>query len=210
MKNKNINTLVKISFLGAISFVIMMFSFKLPIFPSFLEIDLSDIPALIGAFALGPVEGVIIELLKNILNGAITGSKTMWIGELANFLVGSAFVFTSGYIYKRHKSKKNAIFGMILGNIAMTIIAALFNYFILIPFYATAGGFGLQAIIDMAKAINPKVTDLKTLIIWSIVPFNILKGIVIAVITTPLYKGLSPVLHKNTDFSAKKEKYNEI
>lgn len=209
MKNKNLNTLVKISFLGALSFVIMLLKFPLPFFPSFLTIDFSDIPALIGAFALGPVAGVIIELLKNILNGAIAGSTTMWIGELANFLVGSAFVFTAGALYKRNKNRKTAIYGMILGSIAMSLVAALFNYFVLIPFYATAFGWKVEAIVAMGTVLNPMVTDLPTFILWSIIPFNLFKGAVISIISAPLYKKVSPLIHKEAAFIKEKEKFNQ-
>lgn len=209
MKNKNLNTLVKISLLGAVSFVIMMLKLPLPLFPNFLTIDFSDVPALIGAFALGPVEGVIIQLLKNILNGAITGSQTAWVGELANFLVGSAYVFTAGIIYKRHKSRKTAVVGMLFGILAMTLVATVFNYFVLIPLYAKLFG-GMDKIVAAGAAVNPLIKDYNTFILWAIAPFNMVKGIIIAGITIPLYKGLSPILHKEADFARKKEKYNQI
>ena len=215
MKNKNLNTLVKISFLGAMAFLIMMIKIKLPIFPQFLEIDLSDVPALLGAFALGPIAGVVIELLKNILNGAITGSTTLWVGELANFLVGSALVFTAGFIYKRNKSRKTAIQGIVLGIIAMSLMAALFNNYVLIPFYATLFHMKISDIVAMGTAVSPKITDLKTLIVWSIIPFNLLKGVIVAVVTIPLYKKVSPIFHRESIYDKKsslgnKEKLNQI
>ncbi|MCM8709758.1 ECF transporter S component [Clostridium sp. SYSU_GA19001] len=205
MKNQNLNTLVKISVLGAMALVLMMFEIPLPLFPNFLKIDFSDIPALLGAFALGPVAGVVIEFLKNVLNGAITGSTSMWVGELANFLVGSAYVFTAGYIYKKNKSKKTAVQGMILGIIAMIIIASIFNYYVLIPFYAKLFGMQIKDIVAMAAAANPKITDLTAYIVWAVVPFNALKGIVIAVVTAPLYKKVSPLFHRDAVANPKEE-----
>lgn len=209
MKNQNLNTLVKISVLGAMAFVLMMFEIPLPLFPNFLKIDFSDIPALLGAFALGPVAGVIIELLKNVLNGAITGSTSMWVGELANFLVGSAYVFTAGYIYKRNKSKKTAIQGMIFGIIGMIIVASIFNYYVLIPFYAKLMGKEIKDVVAMAAAANPNITDLTAYIVWAVVPFNAIKGIAIAAVTAPLYKKVSPLFHREAVYEHK-EKLNQI
>jgi riboflavin transporter len=209
MKNQKLNTLVKISLLGAMAFILMFFELRLPLFPDFLKIDISDVPALLGAFALGPVPGIAIEFLKNLLHGAIKGSSTMWVGELANFLVGSAYVFTAGYIYQRNKSKKTAIQGMILGIIVMDIIAAVFNYFVLIPFYATLYGVNVPVIIGMATKANPNITSLWTYILWAVIPFNTIKGIVIAAITAPAYKKVSPIFHREAAEN-RKEKLNQI
>lgn len=209
MKNSKLNALVKISLLGAMAFVLMFFELQLPLFPSFLKIDISDVPALLGAFALGPVPGVAIELLKNVLHGFIKGSDSMWVGELANFLIGSAYVFTAGYIYKRNKSKKTAIQGMILGIVAMVVIASIFNYYVLIPFYATLYGVDIPTIVGMATAVNPSVTSLWTYILWAVIPFNAIKGVVIAAITAPAYKKVSPIFHREAAIN-KNEKLNQI
>lgn len=215
MKNKKLNTLVKISLLSAMAFILMFLEVRVPLFPDFLKLDISDIPALLGAFALGPVEGIVIELMKNILHGFIKGSTSMWVGELANFLIGSALVFTAGLLYKRNKSKKTAVQGIIYGIIAMTVVASVFNYFVLIPFYATLFGMKVQDLIAMAAKANSKITDLKAYIVWAVVPFNLLKGIIIAVVTVPLYKKVSPIFHKETMHEgntsvSKKEKLNQI
>lgn len=210
MKNKKLNTLVKISLLGAMAFILMFFEVRVPLFPDFLKVDLSDVPALLGAFALGPVEGVVIELLKNILHGAIKGSSSMWVGELANFLIGSAMVFTAGIIYKKNKSKKTAVQGIIFGVIAMSVVASVFNYFVLIPFYATLFGMKVKDIIGMAAKANPKITDLKAYIVWAVLPFNVLKGAIIAVVTVPLYKKVSPIFHKEAIYDKKNEKLNQV
>jgi riboflavin transporter FmnP len=209
MKNKTLNTLVKTSILGAMAFIIMFLELPLPLFPSFLKLDFSDIPALLGAFALGPVSGIVIELLKNVLHGAIKGSTSMWVGELANFLVGSAFVYTAGLIYQKNKSRKTAVKGIVLGIVVMSAVAALFNYFVLLPFYATVLHFPIDAIVQMGSAVNPLVTDLKTLILWAIIPFNMFKGIVIAGVTVPLYKKVSPIFHREAAFEAKNEKLKQ-
>ncbi|MBA5851385.1 ECF transporter S component [Clostridium sp. cel8] len=193
MKNSKLNRLVKISLLGVIGTVLMFFEFALPIFPSFIKIDISDMPALIGTFALGPWAGIMIELLKNILHG-IFASQTAFVGELANFIIGSVFVTTAGVIYKFKKSKLNAVVGLIVGTIAMTISACVLNYFVLLPLYEKAFNFPISQMVDIASRINGNITGIGTLILWSIAPFNILKGILLTGLTLVVYKSVAPVL----------------
>ena len=195
MKDQRLNKLIKISLLSAIAFLLMFIEFGLPIFPSFLKVDISDLPALIGAFALGPVAGVAIEFLKNILH-LVFRNDTMGVGELANFLVGAILVFTAGMLYKRKKTKNNALFSVIIGTIAMTIGAAILNYFVFLPLYETVLHFPIEAVVGMGKAINPNIKDLNTFIVWSIIPFNLLKGVIVSGITLLMYKRISPILHK--------------
>jgi len=159
-------------------------------------VDLSDIPALIGAFSLGPVAGVIVELLKNVLNLAIEGTTTGGVGELANFFVGSIFVFAAGAIYQNKKTFKNAVLGMITGAIAMTLVAAVLNYYFLIPFYAKLFGVTVDQYVELGAQVNRFVSDYKTFILYGIVPFNLFKGIMVSIITIPLYKRVSPILHR--------------
>ncbi|MGO1820229.1 MAG: ECF transporter S component, partial [Senegalia sp. (in: firmicutes)] len=158
--------------------------------------DFSDIPALIGAFALGPMTGVVIELIKNVLNLALEGTTTAGVGELANFIVGSLFVFTAASIYEKGKSFKSAIIGLIAGTLVMTVVAAVANYFFLLPFYSKLYGLPIDSFVEMGAVLNKYVVDVKSLVIFAITPFNIVKGILISAITIPLYKRISPILHK--------------
>ncbi|AYD41261.1 ECF transporter S component [Clostridium fermenticellae] len=194
MKRDKLNRLVKISLLSVIGFILMFIEVAIPIFPSFLQMDISDLPALIGSFALGPSAGVAIELVKNILHGVFDG-KTAFIGELANFLVGSVLVFTAGYIYKMKKSKKTAVYGLISGSLLMTIAASILNYVIFLPLYEKVLNFPISAIIAMTSKINPAVTDLNGVIVWAIAPFNLIKGVILLVLTMVVYKSVSPILH---------------
>ncbi len=189
-------TMVKTAVLSVLAFLIMYLEMPLWFTPPFLKVDLSDIPALIGAFSLGPVAGVIIELLKNILNLAIEGTTTGAVGELANFFVGSIFVFTAGIIYQKHKSFKSAILGMIAGTVAMTLAASVLNYYFLIPFYAKLFGVSVDQYVELGAQVNRFVTDYKSFILYGIVPFNFLKGVMVSFITIPLYKRVSPILHR--------------
>ncbi|SUY46692.1 riboflavin transporter [Clostridium putrefaciens] len=210
-KKFNLNKQIKITLLAAMAFILMYFDFPLPLFPGFLKIDLSDLPALIGAFALGPVEGIAIELLKNILHVLFKGTQTALVGEMANFIVGSVLVFISGYMYKRNKNKSGAIIGLVSGVLVMTAVAALINYFILIPTYAKVFKLPLEAIIAMGTKLNGNIVDLRSLIIWSIVPFNLLKGILVSLVTLGVYKNVSLLIHKEEVIvkDVRKKKYSK-
>lgn len=180
MRNSKLQLMVKIGVLSALSYMIMFLEFPLPFFPPYLKIDLSDIPAIVGAFAFGPIAGVMIELVKNLLH-LITKTETGGIGELANFLTGASFVVASSMIYFRNKSKKTAIVGLSVGTVVMTAVMCLANYYILLPFY-----FGTA----------PTTANLG-LIFSTTLPFNLIKGIIVSIITILIYKSISPILHKN-------------
>ena len=189
------NRMVKISVLSVIAFIIMLFEVSVPLFPGFLKMDLSDVPPLLGAVALGPLAGVVIELIKNLLHVVIRGTYTAAVGELSNFILGAIFVFTAGSIYIIKKDKKHAIIGMLVGTILMSLAGILTNYYIIIPFYTKAMGLPLNTIIEMGTVANPRIIDLKTMIIYGVTPFNIIKGTVISVVVSIIYKKLSPILH---------------
>jgi len=185
------NALVKISILSVLAYVIMLIEIPVFFFPGFLKIDLSDLPALIGGLALGPVAGIMVELVKNILH-FVTKTETGGVGELANFLVGIALIIPASVFYGMHKTKKSAMAGIIIGIFVMAITGGLANYYILLPFYAKM--MPLEQIIAWSASANAAIVDLKTLILYAIVPFNILKGIVVAILTSLLYKRISPIL----------------
>ncbi|SMC42638.1 ECF transporter S component [Papillibacter cinnamivorans] len=191
------NTLVKIAVLGVIARIVMFLEFPLPLFPTFLKLDLSDIVCLIGAFALGPIAGMGIEFVKCLLH-VLTGglASTGGVGDLANFIVGSAFVVSAGWYYKTHKSKKGAYISLLIGAVALPVAGALVNYFVTLPLYALVLGFTEEMIVGMSSAVIPAIHDKLTLILYAFTPFNLIKSIIICLITLPLYKKLSPLLHK--------------
>lgn len=194
MKNSKLNKNIKISLLAVIAFLLMFIEISIPIFPEFLKIDISDLPALIGTFAFGPVSGVIIEFIKNLLHG-LFASKTAFVGELANFLVGSMMVITAGTIYNRKKDKLGAIIALIAGTVVMSLGAAIVNIFVLLPLYEKVLGFPISSVVGISSKVNPKVVNLGTLIIWAIIPFNLIKGAVVCIMTRLVYKSISPILH---------------
>lgn len=186
--------LVKIGMLSAVSFVLMLFEISLPIFPFFLKMDLSDLPALIGAVSMGPVAGVMIELVKNILH--LFKTSTAGVGEIANFLAGIAYIIPIGLFYKNRHTLKSFILGAVAGTICMTIAVCVFDYYILVPAFAKAFGTSIDEFVAVAHQITKSVVDLKTLIIFSFGPFNLLKGIVVAPIGYILCKVLKPIFYK--------------
>ncbi|MGL4796857.1 MAG: ECF transporter S component [Paraclostridium sp.] len=195
-KQKTISTktMTKVAILSAISYILMFISLPIPgIFPDFLKIDISDVPAIFGGMSLGPMAGFTIVLIKNLFQ-AMTASTTAWIGEIANMLIGGSYVIIVSIIYRKRKDIKGLITGFVLGTIAMIIVGCLSNYYMLLPFYATV--MPMDAIISAGQIINPNVTDLSSFVIWMIAPFNLVKAVIISILTLPLYKKMEVVLKK--------------
>ncbi|MDF2803863.1 MAG: transporter component [Anaerocolumna sp.] len=175
--------MVTIGLLSALSYVLMLL--ESPPFIGFLRLELSDIPAIIGAFQFGPLAGVVIELIKNLIK-AITASKTMGIGELANFVVSVAFVVPAAIVYRKLTNKNKNFFAFGIATISMTVIGFLMNYFVTIPIYAELYG-GIKNVLAAATII-PGINDKFTLILYGITPFNIVKGIFLGFVGHYTYK----------------------
>lgn len=190
-KGMDTRSLTKIAIISAIAYIVMLIEFPIPIFPGFLKLDFSDIPALIGGFAISPLAGVLIQLIKNLLH-FITSTTTGGVGELGNFIVGATFIFTASYGYQRLHTKRGALIGCVVATVAMAIVGGFFNYFILIPFYANI--MPIEAIIEMGSVITSLIQDEFTLVLYGIVPFNLFKGIVISGITMLIYKKVAPLI----------------
>jgi riboflavin transporter FmnP len=194
-KKQSVRWMVQVAILSALATVIMLAEFKLPfIGPDFLKFDFSEVPVMIGAFALGPIAGIAIEGLKVLLNFLLNGTITGGIGELANFLIGVAFVFPASLLYRLHKTKKMALIGLAAGIVCMTVTGALLNYFVLLPLYAGLFHISMEDLILGSSVMIPYITDVQTGILFGIVPFNLFKSIVVSVIVLLLYKRVSPLL----------------
>jgi len=193
-KRVNVKNITRVSMLSVLAFLLMYIQVPVAfIAPPFMKVDISDVPVLIGGFAMGPVMGVVICLVKNILHFFIHGSSTMGVGELSNFIVGSTFVVVTSSIYKNHKSYRSAIVGLSMGILSMTLIASLSNYFVVFPLYGKV--MGMDAIIAMGAEVTTHIKDLFTMMIYAVVPFNIIKGLLASVVTLLVYKKVSPLLH---------------
>ncbi|MDO5015597.1 MAG: ECF transporter S component [Eubacteriales bacterium] len=194
-KKTHTHTIAKLGILSCLAFVLMLLEFSVPLMPAFLKFDFSEIPALLASFSMGPLAGVIVEFVKNLLHLPFT--TTMCVGELANFIIGSSFVAVAGLIYKKHSTRRAAYLSMFFGTLAMALVGCVFNYFINIPFYVNVMGFQMDAIISLTNASgNTLVHDLPSLITWVFVPFNLIKGAVISVAVGFLYMPLRPLLKK--------------
>ena len=195
MKNTNIKWMVKVSMLGAVAMVLMLLEFPLPfIAPPFYEFDFSEVPVLIGVFALGPLAGIVIEFIKVMLNLILNGTITAGVGEFANFLVGMSFALPAGIIYKKCKDKKHALIGLLVGSVCMVILGYFVNLYILIPTYGRALGMPIDAFVKMGSSIYPLVDSLWKMVLLCVVPFNAIKAIAASIITMLIYKHISPIL----------------
>lgn len=188
-----VRTIVQIGMLSAIAIVLMLFEVPLPFAPSFYEIDFSEVPVLVGCFVMGPLAGAVIEFVKILLNLLINGTATAGVGEIANFIIGCALCVPAGIIYKRNRTRKGAIIGMVTGTLIMTVMGCFINAFILLPVYAKAFGMPIEALVEMGTAVNANITSLSTFVIFAVAPFNLLKGILVSLIVFLIYKKISPI-----------------
>lgn len=195
-RSSKIRYITQVSMLSAIATVLMLFEFPLPFVPSFYKMDISELPVLLGTFAMGPLAGVMTECIKILLNFVINGTTTGGVGELANFLIGCSLCVPAGLIYQKIHTKKGAFAGLAAGTIFMTVIGCALNAFVLLPTYAAAFGMPLDTIVQMGHALNPSINSGTTFVILAVAPFNLIKGVLVSVILLLIYKKVSPVLHR--------------
>ncbi|MBR2719189.1 MAG: ECF transporter S component [Clostridia bacterium] len=189
-KTMSVQYLTRIAVLTALASI--LFLIEIPVV-AFYKLDLSNLPVLLGAFSMGPVAGVIILALKSFIG--MLHSTSMYVGELADFIMGAAYVLPAALLYMRRKDRKTALIGMAVGTVAMIIVAVLVNWKIMIPFYMNAFGMPMEAVIGMATKVLPFVDTQWELLAYVTAPFNLLKGVVLSLLTYLLYKRLSPLLH---------------
>lgn len=200
MKNGSVRRITVTAIMSAVSFVLMLLEFATPLTPSFLKFDFSDFPAFLTAFSLGPLYGVLVELVKNLLHLPFTA--TMGVGELANFIVGAALVFPAGLVYRLHKTRTGAMLGSLAGAVFAALVSFPVNYFITYPFYT--GFMPMDAILSMYSAIVPPANTLPKALLIVNMPFTFVKGMISVILTFLIYKKLSPILkgsekHKSKD-----------
>lgn len=195
-KTINVRYMTMTAMLSAISFILMFLDFNVPLMPSFIQMDFSELPALIGAFAMGPVSGVVICLIKNLLH--LMMSTTGGVGELCNFLLGAAFVIPAGYFYQKKKARKNALVGAFIGALSMAVFSVFFNNFLVYPIYYNF--MPMETIIGAYKAaasvlkINFTWNTMLPYLIAFNMPFTFVKGLADVLLTFLLYKHISPII----------------
>ena len=180
--------------LTALAVLLMYLEVPLPFMPVFLKFDFSEIPVLIGSFALGPVWGIVIELMKNLIHLPVT--QTMGIGELSNFITGVIYVGSAGILYRFFLTKKGAAISMLISTLILAAVSIPVNAFLTLPLYGSMMGFPIEAIIGMSAEANPLVKDKISLLLAVFVPFNLFKGIVVGTFTFFVYKPISKLINK--------------
>jgi len=178
------------------AYVLMLIEIPLPFAPAFYKIDLSELPVLICTFYLGPVAGVVTELIKVLIKLLFKPTSTAFVGDFANFAVGCSFVLPASVVYHARPGKRTALIGLIAGTLVMTVFGSAFNAIYLLPKFAELFKWPLDAIVGMGTKVNPRITSVSTLVLFAVVPFNLLKGVIDSLLTMLLYKRISPLLHK--------------
>lgn len=179
--------------LSAVAYILMFLEFSVPFMPAFIKMDLSELPALLGSFAMGPLCGVIICLVKNVLHLFIT--TTGGIGELSNFLLGVMFVLPAGLIYKHKKTKKTAVIGAVTGALLMGVLSIFSNYYLVYPVYYNF--MPEETVLAAYQVILPSAKNIMQCLIYFNMPFTIVKGLISVGITLLTYKNISPILKGN-------------
>ena len=193
---KKTHRLTVAAMLSAVAFVLMFLEFPIPaLIPPFIKMDISDLPELLAAFALGPVYGVVVTLLKNLLFLIFHGTSSAYVGELCNFLLGSVFSFSAGLIYRHHKSRRSALLGSVIGCALMALISVPINYFLVYPVYAVVYA-PMEVILGAYQAILPSADTLIECLTIFNMPFTFCKGLIDVALCFLIYKPLSPILHK--------------
>ncbi|MDR2515126.1 MAG: ECF transporter S component [Christensenellaceae bacterium] len=193
MKKISARAITLTAVMGAVAFILQFFEITIPIIPAFIKLDFSDLPALIAAFALGPVSGTIVCAIKNLLH--LTTSSSAGVGEIANFVFAAAFVIPAGLLYRRSHSKKGALIASLAGAAAMAIVCVPVNYFVVYPLYYSVLGFPEVAVLGMYQAILPSIKGIFEALLVFNLPFTFVKGLLVAAIAMLIYKPLSPLLH---------------
>ena len=192
-RNSNLTRKLAVTgIMSAVSAVLMMLSFNIPIMPSFIKMDFSELPALITAFSIGPVWGVAVCLIKNLVNLPFT--TTAGVGELSNFILGVMLVLPAGLIYQKNKTRVGALAGSALGSLIMAVVSIPWNYYITYPAFVKILNFPLEAILGMYQKINPSVDGLLQALLVFNLPYTFCKGLLISLLTFLIYKRLSPIL----------------
>ncbi len=190
---KHTRALTGTAMLAAVATILMYMEFPIPIMPGFIKMDISELPALIASFAYGPLSGIAVCLIKNLIK--LPSTSTAAVGELFNFVMGALFVGVAGIVYKKNKTRKGAIIGAVAGAMIMALVSLPYNYFVVYPAYVVMYHLPLEAIIGMYQAINPNVNGLLACLVTFNVPFTFAKGMVDALLCFLIYKPLSPILH---------------
>lgn len=192
----SVKNIAKMAILSAVATVLMAFDFPIPFLPPFYKIDLSEVVVMIGGFAMGPLAGAVIEFLKIALRLFIKPSETAFIGEISAFLMGISFIVPASYIYQKDKTQKGAMRGMLISIVIATVVAAILNYTVILDMYGMFMGLSIETIVSICQNILPIFSSKLNIVIFGCISFNLIKWIIVTIITRLLYKHVSGILHK--------------
>lgn len=192
----SVRKVAMIGMFSAVAMILMLFDFPLPFAPGFYKLDFSELPILVGTFAFGPAAGVMMEFIKIVLKLFIKGTSTAFVGDLANFVIGCSFILPASVLYTFHKNKKTAIIACVTGTLCMTVFGTAFNAIYLLPAFAKFYGWPLENLLAMGSAVNPLVKEgsIVSFVVACVAPMNLLKGVLVSVVTLFIYKPLSPII----------------
>ena len=193
-KYLSVRNIATIAILGVLGAVLMLFDFPIAIAPSFYKLDLADLPCLIGAFALGPVPALFIQIIKIIVKMLLKPTSTAFVGELAAFVISTVYCVTAAVIYQRNRTKKGAVLAMTVATLCMAFVGTLANYAFIIPFYVEWYHIPLETILSMGSAIFPIIHDKLSFVLYCVLPFNLIKALIVDIVTYVIYKRVSPLL----------------
>lgn len=196
MKKTTLRHMTVAGLFGAIAFVLMFFNFSIPVISPFAEFDLSALPELIGGYVLGPLGAIYITTIKLLLKLLFQGTSSMFTGEVQNFILSLSYVLPAILYYRKHKTKKGAVIGLVIGSIVSIVMAVLTNLYLIFPAYIKLYGMNWDGIIEICTAANPMITNIPTFVAFSVIPFNVISRVVSSIIAVLVYKKISVPLKK--------------
>lgn len=196
MNKSKLSKLTAAALFGAMSFVLMFFSFSVPIISPFAEFDASALPELIGGFILGPSGAIEIITIKLLLKLMFKGTSSMMTGEVQNFILSIAYVLPAVLYYRRNKTKKGAVTGLILGSVFSVVISVITNLYLIFPAYIKLYGMNWDGIIEICSAVNPWIKNIPTFVVFSVIPFNLVSRMITSIVTVLIYKKISNIIKK--------------
>ena len=196
MKKTTLRHMTVAGLFGAIAFVLMFFSFGIPVISPFAEFDLSALPELIGGYVLGPLGAVYTIIIKLLLKLLFQGTSSMFTGEIQNLILSLSYVLPSILYYRKHRTKKGAVMGLAIGSILSIVMAVVTNLYLIFPAYIKLYGMNWDGIIEICTAANPMITNIPTFVAFSVIPFNVISRVVSSIIAVLVYKKISIPLKK--------------
>jgi riboflavin transporter FmnP len=193
MTTKN---MILVAMMGAISMVLMMFDFSVPFAPSFLKMDISDLPVILATFMMGPMEGILTAVIKIALKLLIKGTETAFVGEIANIIGAVSYLLPAAAVYHFKKGKTGAVLALTVGTLVVSITSIFGNLYLTFPAFSKIYGLPMETIIAMGTAVNKNITDLFTMMLFAVFPFNLFKYGILSVLTFLVYKRLKHILFR--------------